>query len=322
MRTKTLIQTGILGLLLVVLYNVAASRAGGDGDNGFDLSGSLVPRDEIHLGGPPRDGIPAIDAPRFVTAAAATFLDDDDRVLGIVRDGVARAYPIAIMNWHEVVNDRFGDEGVAVTYCPLCGTGVAFSAGTTDAPRSFGVSGLLYNSDVLLYDRESESLWSQLMMQAISGPSKGQRLTALPLTHTSWQAWRDRHPGTQVLSTDTGYARDYRRDPYAGYAGSDALYFPVAAQSRRYHPKEQVLGIELNGQAKAYPFTELDRVGHAEIVDSLAGQRLKVVFDPANRSAIAFDDAGRQLPAVTSFWFAWHAFHPDAEVFEAEGEVR
>ena len=314
MRRKTLIQTGILALLLVVLLNVAAR----DADNGFDLSDSLIPRDEIHLGGPPRDGIPSIDEPRFVGADAATFLRDDDRILGIVRDGQARAYPIAILNWHEVVNDQIGGSPVAITYCPLCGTGVAFDAGSAAAPRSFGVSGLLYNSDVLLYDRETESLWSQLMMQAVSGPLRGERLTPLPLTHTSWQAWRNRHPDTEVLSTETGHTRDYRRNPYAGYGNHDELFFPVASLSRRYHPKEQVIGIELDGRFKAYPFTELDRTGRVEIDDSFAGRDLRIVFDAANRSARVFDGSGQQLPGVTSFWFAWHAFHPEAEVFRAD----
>jgi hypothetical protein len=314
MHRKTLIQTGILALLSVVSFNVAAR----DTDNGFDLGDSLIPRDEIHLGGPPRDGIPSIDEPRFVSADAATFLRDDDRILGIVQHGQARAYPIAILNWHEVVNDHIGGSPIAITYCPLCGTGVAFDAGGAAAARSFGVSGLLYNSDVLLYDRETESLWSQLMMQAVSGPLRGERLTPLPSTHTSWQAWRKQHPDTRVLSTDTGYARDYRRNPYAGYAGNDQLFFPVASRSRRYHPKEQVLGIELDGQFKAYPFTELDRTGRVEINDSFAGHDLRILFDAANRSANVFDGSGQQLPGVTSFWFAWHAFHPESEVFRAD----
>ncbi|MDJ0740303.1 MAG: DUF3179 domain-containing protein [Gammaproteobacteria bacterium] len=313
MRHPTWLRIILLGALLGVLYNVLARS----GDNGFALTGTLVPADEIHLGGPPRDGIPAIDAPRFVAAADADFLAADDRVLGIVHAGVARAYPVAILNWHEVVNDRIADDPVAITYCPLCGTGIAFAAGSADAPRSFGVSGLLYNSDVLLYDRETESLWSQLMMRAVSGPLSGERLTALPLSHTSWDAWRTRHPDSQVLSPDTGFDRDYDRDPYAGYAGSDQLLFPVSAQSRRYHPKEQVLGITIDGSHKAYPFTELDRTGHTRIDDTLAGRPIRIQFDATSRSADAFDADGTALPGVTSFWFAWYTFHPDTEVFEA-----
>lgn len=307
-------QLGIAAILVVALVSALAD----DRDNGFDLTDSLVPAEQIHLGGPPRDGIPAIDSPRFVAAGEADHVTADDRVLGLLHNGQARAYPVAILNWHEVVNDRFDDDAVAVTYCPLCGTGVAFAAGRAGAPRTFGVSGLLYNSDVLLYDRETESLWSQLMMQAISGPRRGERLAALPLQHTSWQAWRAQHPDTRVLSTETGHRRDYRRDPYAGYADSDEIMFPLSAQSRRYHPKEQVLGIEIDGRFKAYPFSELARSGGSDIADRFAGQALRIRFDAEHRSATAFDADGRALPAVTSFWFAWYAFHPDGDVFRAQ----
>lgn len=303
--------------LLVALTAILAATFAGRADNGFDLGDSLIPADEILSGGPTKDGIPAIDAPRFVEATQAGFLADDDRVLGLVREGTVRAYPIAIMNWHEVVNDRFGDTSVAITYCPLCGTGVAFTAPDSGSELTFGVSGLLYNSDVLLYDRQTDSLWSQLLMQAVTGPAKGRRLTPLPLEHTSWGAWRRAHPNTRVLSTETGYVRDYGRNPYAGYALDDRLYFPVGRESRRYHPKEQVLGVEIDGRFKAYPFVELARSGQTEIDDDIDGQRLRIRFDADNRSAVAFDADGRPLPAVTGFWFAWFAFHPDTAVFTA-----
>lgn len=304
-----------IGLLLALLAVLAATVAGRE-TNGFDLGNSLVPADQIHLGGPPRDGIPAIDDPRFVSASEAGFLADDDRVLGLLHEGEARAYPIAIMNWHEVVNDRLGSEPVAVTFCPLCGTGVAFAARSASRELTFGVSGLLYNSDVLLYDRQTESLWSQLMMQAITGDAKGERLTPLPLHHTSWKAWRDEHPDSLVMSTDTGYVRDYRRDPYAGYANDRSLLFPVSRQSRRYHPKERVLGLEIEGRYKAYPFAELAKTGRRQITDHFAGRRVSIRFDPDSASARAVDDMGRALPGVTSFWFAWYTFHPDTEVFQ------
>ena len=305
-----------IGLLLALLAILAATVAGRE-NNGFDLSDSLIPADEIHLGGPARDGIPAIDRPRFVTSAQADFLADEDRVLALMHNGEAKAYPIAILNWHEVVNDTIGGMPVAITYCPLCGTGVAFAAQRGGQPHTFGVSGLLYNSDVLLYDRETESLWSQLLMQAISGPAKGETLTPLASSHTNWRAWREEHPDTLVLSTDTGFERDYRRDPYAGYGSDTGLYFPVSRQSRRFHPKERVLGVEIDGRFKAYPYTELARHGQPEFADRFADRDLRIRFDRANESARAFDDAGRQLPAVSSFWFAWFAFHPDTEVFTA-----
>ena len=313
MRRSNLIRL----VLLVALLGVLVSAACGRDDNGFDLTGSLVPADQIHLGGPPRDGIPSIDRPRFVAADDADFVTDTDRVLGIARNGRTRAYPIAIMNWHEVVNDRVGGESILVTYCPLCGTGVAFLSPAATGEQGFGVSGLLYNSDVLLYDRQTESLWSQLRMQAVAGPLKGQRLAAVPLIHTSWRAWRAEHPDTQVLSIDTGFDRDYERDPYAGYMASSEVYFPVSASSRRYHPKERVLGLEVDGRFKAYPFAELSRSGDDEIGDSFAGRKLTIRFDPAAKSARAFDENGAEVTAVTGFWFAWYAFHPETEVYTA-----
>lgn len=307
-------RSALLIALLILLVSVACGR----NDNGFDLTGSLVPADQIHLGGPPRDGIPSIDRPEFIAAADASFLAEKDRVLGLARDDQARAYPIAIMNWHEVVNDRFGEDSIAVTYCPLCGTGMAFRSDAGGRRLSFGVSGLLYNSDVLLYDRGTESLWSQLLMRAVAGPLKGERLTQVPLAHTSWGAWKAEHPDTKVLSTETGFRRDYGQDPYAGYSGNVEVYFPVSASSRRYHPKERVLGLAVDGRFKAYPFAELSRTGHKEISDRFAGLDLTIRFDRTAESARAFDADGRELAAVSGFWFAWFAFHPETEVFSAD----
>ncbi|MCL7419747.1 MAG: DUF3179 domain-containing protein [Methylobacter sp.] len=221
--------------------------------NGFDLEGALVPADHILSGGPAKGGIPAIDNPRFVKAGKASFLKSDDPVLGLNYKGLARAYPINILNWHEIVNDRFGAEPVVITFCPLCGSGMAFSADIDGKAYTFGVSGLLYNSDVLLYDRQTQSLWSQLMMQAISGPHKSKPLRSLPVLHTRWEDWRTQHPETLVLSTETGFKRDYRNNPYTDYLEKPQIMFPVTAVSRRYHPKEEVLGLELEGQFKVYP---------------------------------------------------------------------
>ncbi|WP_200861599.1 DUF3179 domain-containing protein [Methylohalobius crimeensis] len=238
--------------------------------NGFDLEGALVPADEIVSGGPPRDGIPAIDDPRFIEAEEAEFLSPTDRVLGMVRHGIAKAYPIAILNWHEIVNDEFAGEPVAVTYCPLTASGIAYPGEIDGKRTSFGTSGLLYNGNLVMYDRTTESLWSQLMSRSIDGPMKGRRLESLPLSYTSWAEWRARHPDTRVLSTDTGYRRDYGRDPYAGHARSARVPFPLSHYDDRYHPKALVLGVALNGETKAYPFEELAKT-RGEIQDSLGG---------------------------------------------------
>ncbi|HHJ14065.1 MAG TPA: DUF3179 domain-containing protein [Gammaproteobacteria bacterium] len=301
-------------LLLVALWLWQGQRLLQAGpNNGFDLSGSLVPVSQIEPGGPPRDGIPAIDHPRFLNASQADFLRDEDRVLGIDRNGLQKAYPVRVLNYHEIVNDRFGDTAVVVSYCPLCGTGMAFLAARGNENLNFGVSGLLYNSDVLLYDRQTESLWSQLLGRAVTGPLKGQRLQQIPMEHTSWADWRRRHPRTLVLSTDTGYQRDYSRSPYAGYADSDRLMFGVSRLDRRFPPKEWVLGIELGGEAKAYPFSTLAR-GPARFEDRLGGKTIRILFDASHRSARAY--LGEQaIPVTTGFWFAWAAFHPDTQVY-------
>ena len=316
MNTRTMLTA-----LVAAAQLASAGAAIAESRNGFDLRGSLVPVEEILQGGPPKDGIPAIDNPVFVPAAKAGWLRGSDTVLALARNGVAKAYPIRILNWHEIVNDRFGDEPIAVTFCPLCGSGMAFKSAARERTLSFGVSGLLYNSDVLLYDRETESLWSQIAATAVTGSMKGARLEAVPVAHTTWADWRARHPDTQVLSTQTGHVRDYGRDPYAGYAESERTFFPVKMRGEGFHPKEWVLGVTLGGAHKAYPFVELSRragAGKAAPVsfdDTVGGRAVKIRFDPQHRNAEAFDADGKPLAATTMFWFAWYAFHPSTAVY-------
>ncbi len=284
--------------------------------NGFDLDGALVPPAQVLHGGPPVDGIPALDQPRFVPAGGAHGLDDDALVLGLHRHGEARAYPLAIMNWHEVVNDTIGGEAVVITYCPLCGSGMAFEARVDGQPYVFGVSGLLYNSDVLLYDRKTRSLWSQLGMMAISGPMKGATLKSVPLFHGTWRVWRQRHPHSRVLSRETGFARDYDRDPYAGYTQSDELYFSVAHRDRRFHPKTLTLGVVVDGRARAWPFSELAKT-KSPLRDRIAGRHVIVTFDLDNSVAELAAADGGKLSFTLAYWFAWYAFHPQTEVYRA-----
>ncbi len=283
--------------------------------NGFEIDDPLVPANQIMHGGPPRDGIPAIDDPRYVRAYQASFLKEDDRVLGVFYGGQAKAYSIGILNYHELVNDRFGSERLVVSFCPLCGTGMVFKADVEGKSLSFGVSGLLYNSDLLMYDRQTESLWSQIEGKAVNGVLKGHSLVQLPATHTTWSAWKKAHPDTLVLSPETGHVRDYSRSPYPGYALSEYTYFPVSSTNRKYHPKERVLGIHLGGQTKVYPFVELSKTGKSEIRDVLGDHEVVVRFDAENRSGIILNEKGETLVSVDAFWFAWMAFFPDSLVF-------
>jgi hypothetical protein len=288
--------------------------------NGFDLSGALVPPGQIVSGGPGRDGIPAIDRPRFTAAGGAGAPAPDDRVLGVSYKGVSKAYPVRVLNWHEVINDEFDGTAVVVTYCPLCGTGIAYLAQTGDTPLDFGVTGLLYNSDMLLYDRQTESVWSQIRNQAVAGPLKGERLMPLVLMHTRWADWQKDHPDTLVMTTETGYRRDYSRNPYAGYDETRKIWFPVRTTDDRYQPKALVFGLELAGQFKAYPFEELPRSG-GRVQDTFADRRIVVHYDPENTKAYALDANGQPLPGMTAYWFAWFAFHPDTEVYTASKSI-
>ena len=299
--------------LLIFLANTCFAQS----KNGFNLERALIPVDQIFSGGPGKDGIPAIDRPKFVSADKADFLDDQSRVLGIHYKGVTKAYPINILNWHEIVNDEFNGESVVVTFCPLCGSGMAFLSTINGKALTFGVSGLLYNSDVLLYDRQTLSLWSQLMTQAISGSYKGQSLVGLPVLHTTWQDWKSKYPDTLILSTETGFERNYNNSPYAAYLKSPQTMFPLSSVSRRYHPKEEVLGLEMDGQFKVYPFIELEK-SPAEFTDTIKGHAITVRYDSKHRSAAAFDKFGKQLISVRTFWFAWYTFHPETEVYVAE----
>lgn len=314
-KTRILVLVGVLLGTLVYKY---ASSAGPT--NGFDLSNSTLPVEQILHGGPPRDGIPALSDPKLVAAAQAAYLKPHDRIVGIVLNGEARAYPIPILNWHEIVNDEINGQRFAVTYCPLCGTAIAFDATIDGSPTDFGVSGLLYNSDVLLYDRETESLWSQILGKSVAGERVNKKLSSLPISHTTWLDWREKHPDTLVLSDDTGHSRDYQRDPYAGYEKSRSTYFSVNNEAPdNYHPKEVVLGLGFDGVYKAYPFIELDKQGKSRFSDSVNGTRFNFEWDTDNRSITVTDTTGRAVAVIQGFWFAWFAFHPDTEVFKASG---
>lgn len=302
-------------LLLALIAAALLTTCDAFANNGFDLSNSAIPEEKIHSGGPPRDGIPSIDRPKFVPASEADFIREKDRVIGIFHSGMAKAYPIKILNWHEIVNDDVANLPIVVTYCPLCGTGMVFRA---DDYGDFGVSGLLYNSDVLMYDRETESLWSQIMAEAISGPRRGAELKALPTSHTSWRDWLSRYPDTLVLSTDTGFRRDYKRSPYLGYASSPKLLFDVEFRNSAFRNKELVLGVTVDGTHKAYPFNVLKRHGQAEFFDQVGTQQLRIVWSKSEKTATVFDQNGEEIPSLIAYWFAWYAFHPDTGIFDPE----
>ena len=287
------------------------------GPLGFNLSNAIIPRNEIHAGGPPKDGIPALSNPAMIRPNQATYLNPADRVAGVAIGDDARAYPLKILNYHELVNTQVGGVPILVTYCPLCDSVAVFDRRVDGRTPEFGVSGLLYNSNVLMYDRggQPESLWSQAAAKAVSGPAAGKSLKALPVELTTWQDWRERHPNTTVLSDRTGHARNYNVNPYARYFAGQRLMFPVRPMSDRLPAKTLVLGVWTEGESRAYPlaaFGERDQTLDQE----LDGRRFRIAYDARHRS-VRVVAAEEGVEWMYAFWFAWHAFRPETEVFAA-----
>ena len=218
--------------------------------------GWSIPRNEVYDGGPGKDGIPALSEPVFIPAGEVTYLGEDDLVLGFVAGGEARAYPHNILDWHEIVNDNLGDVNIAITYCPLTGTGIGWNRKINGSVTTFGVSGLLYNSNLLPYDRETGSNWSQIRMDCVNGSLIGTRIETLPLLETTWKTWKEMYPATKVLSKETGHNRSYGSYPYGNYRTlDDYLIFPVSNKDDRYGNKDRVHALLLDGSARVYPLS-------------------------------------------------------------------
>lgn len=323
---RKLVTTGAVvivaaGLIYVAVFQMdgmSAQRRGGamGAYNGFDVSNALIPKDQIFSGGPGKDGIPAISNPKFVAARDVDYLSDADKVVGVVQGDVARAYPLRIIVWHEIINDVVDGKPLAITYCPLCGTCMVFDREIDGKTLSFGVSGLLYQSDVLMYDRQTDSLWSQLMMKSVAGKNAGTKLKWLPSEEMTWGAWKERYPDSEVLSTDTGYRRSYDGKAYASYFNSDRVMFPVPHTRRELRNKEWVVGVIVDGIAKAYPLSKLEYLGDAKIHDIIGDTKVVVTYDAARKWPKVKDaESGEDIPSVSVYWFAWQAFYPTTELY-------
>ncbi|WP_166805021.1 DUF3179 domain-containing protein [Nitrosococcus wardiae] len=294
-------------------------------------------------GGPGKEGIPAIDTPQFVSARSAeSFLRPEDIVFGVVLNNDIKAYPQKILVWHEIVNDRLGHEKVSVTYCPLTGTAMGFKRGET----TFGVSGRLVNSNLLMYDRATNSYWPQILGTAVSGPFKGKSLEEFSVIWTTWGRWKQRYPETAVLSENTGYIRNYHRDPYGSYhplsgyyAKGSSLLFPVLHRDRRFDSKAVVLGARTREGAIAFKKHSLRAKKIME--GSLGDKQYTAVYDPVLDTGYLYKNPdgkrfiyekghythadrqweARELPlekvnAFDAMWFAWVAFYPKTDTYE------
>ncbi len=241
----------------------------------------------------PKDAIPPLDDEDLGFGHATfdyvfDFLEDDDIVLGVVIGNEVRAYPIKILNWHEIVNHELGGQKLSVTYCPLTASGINFAADNI----AFGNTGGLYYNNMVMYDRETESFWAQMKASAILGERAGERLELLPIFQGTWQAWKTLYPETQALNTRTGYSRSYSDDIYirSGYTTSTEIWFPQTPPiDPRFHPKDMVLGLLGVDTAKAYPFSRLETsTGRRVLNDEFAGEQIVVVHQQSAQMALAF----------------------------------
>ncbi|MBS3926311.1 MAG: DUF3179 domain-containing protein [Nitrosarchaeum sp.] len=310
----------------------------------------IIPLDQIKSGGPPKDGIPSIDNPKFVNSFDAEFVSDDDLVIGVNINGEQKAYPLFIMVWHEIVNDSVGGIPVAVTYCPLCFTNQVFDRNVDGKITEFGTSGKLYNSNLVMYDRNTGSQWSQALGIAITGEMTGHTLKRIPFDVARWSDWKSLYPDTLVLTTDTGFFRAYGVDPYGDYYIDSRIIFPVENNDDRLFLKEKILGFE-NGVYKAYKLSDVeqkkvinDNIGDKKIVlVSLYPEMARAfnriiddkvfdfeysdgkIIDVQTKSIWNFEGEsiegqlkGKKLQREVydpGFWFEWVAFHPDTLLY-------
>jgi hypothetical protein len=270
--------------------------------NADGLPAPLVDTHRLLSGGPAPDGIPAIDRPRFLRATDVDFLDPVEPVLGLELGGEERAYPVQILIWHEIVNDTVGGIPVAVTYCPLCNSALAFDRRAAGRVLDFGTSGMLYNSDLVMYDRQTRSLWPQIEGRAVAGVLTGTSLTPYVISTVSWGEWRAAHPGDWVLSRDTGHTREYGRNPYTGYDQPDGSPFAFDGDADpRLPPMTRVVGLGAGADAVA---VALDRLAAARVMEvTVAGESVVLFARPGLASALDTADIarGREVAATGAF---------------------
>ena len=279
---------------------------------------SIVDPSEILGGGPPKDGIPSIDKPKYVSLEEADeWIADNELVLALIYKGVTRVYPLQILVWHEIVNDWIAGDPVLITYCPLCGSGIAYERTLDGAPVEFGTSGKLYNSNLVMYDRKTDTYWSQIDGLAIVGERAGEELTAISIDTVVWRDWKAQHPESEVLSQETGHVRDYGRDPYGSYYEDSFIWFPVEASDSRVHPKTVIFGIEVETpDGTVYSaYRENDLIELGSIDDVVGGVRVRVERASDGIVTITHLETGDSLIKERDFWFAWYAFHPDTLLY-------
>lgn len=275
--------------LIILLLFLSAC---GENEEPTASSDWLIPVAQVFDGGPGKDGIPSVDSPMFSTVQEiedAGDLGDNELVIGIKKGGGAKAYPHQILDWHEIINDELSDWKVALTYCPLTGTGVAWNRTLNGNETTFGVSGKLYNTNLMPYDRATDSYWSQLRLDCVTGDLVNTKISTFQIIETTWGTWKKAFPNSDIMNRDTGFTRFYGSYPYGDYrTNHDNIIFPVSNLDERLPAKERVLGVIGEIETKVYSIElfETERI----ITDKFEGKDLIIIGSKEDNFVLGYED--------------------------------
>lgn len=285
-----------------------------------DTNNAIINLDKVLSGGPSKDRIPSIDDPKFTSIKDVSSNVKDD-TLGILYEGdsTVRYYPYNILVWHEIVNDTVDGIPINISFCPLCGSAIGYSRVVDGETLEFGVSGLLYESNLLMYDRKTESLWSQIEGRAVVGDYTGTELDLVDIEILEFNQIKEEYPDAEVLSEDTGYSRDYDQYPYGDYEENDEFFFPVTYKGEGLPSKEIVYAVRYNDTPVAFVLDKLRKEGNVTM--SLEnGSKINAEF--IDEKVVVKDQEGNILPGFYTMWFSWANHNlPEGVNEESDGEV-
>lgn len=284
----------LLFFLVIFTLCISACSDGQEDDTPIN-SDWLIPASQIFDGGPGLDGIPSVDEPKFTSTNEINYMNDDDLIIAFKSGDVIKGYTHNILDWHEIINDNIGDKSIALTYCPLTGTSIAWNRMINGKITTFGVSGLLYNSNIIPYDRETKSNWSQMRLECVNGELSGTKPEVFQVTEMSWATWKEMFPDGSVVTTATGFSRSYGSYPYFNAQGEDYrvdtwLLFPVDPADTRLDSKERVLGVIIAGKAKAYRFGSFTDESITIKEDAFEGKNLIIIGSEPKNFIAAFEN--------------------------------
>ena len=299
-------------------FSLFAACSKSDDDSCENSTDWLIPSCEVFDGGPGKDGIPSVDAPKFNIASSVNFLRPEDLVIGVYANGSYKAYPHPILDWHEIVNDEVGDKALAITYCPLTGTAIGWDRTIDGEVTTFGVSGLLYNTNLIPYDRKTDTNWSQILSQGVNGELTNRNIETHPVIETSWETWKALFPDSEVLNRNTGFDRDYNRYPYGDYrTNNNALIFPVSNEDSRLPQKDRGLGVLIDEKAKFYPVGKFNEGDFQVVSDEFQNTDLVVIGSASKNLVVAYE---RRLEDGTNLTFEALASEDNADMLMLDNE--